>query len=391
MKTTLFSFIIFIFVSCESHFDKGKEFQIVESDKTTPFKNQAFETNESCYECHPLIYDEFKTSMHYNSTIYRDDILKAVWETHPNFKNKTQFTCAQCHLTSADNIEDFMNEGNSALPDINNATQNEGVSCASCHRIKSIEKHRHANRNIYSEDLHTYYGIGNSGTSLAHQIDNNNEMYRTGEVCLGCHSHRENVKNYVVCITDSATREKTYETCITCHMPQVNGSGTTTIMEPKHFSHNFAGAHTKQEYLQKHVIFSAEKVEGKGFEISIRNNAPHDLFLHPLRRSFVIVSIIRDNQIIHQFDTLKQERILENDQGVAGCIEATKETKNNLIKGDLTRIFSFNYPIEDNDEVEIEFGYKLVKAEFIDRLKLKNNEELKYKIFKKERVKLVLE
>lgn len=388
MKTTIYFVVIFMLFSCESDFDKGQAFTITESEITTPFKNREFETNESCYECHPMIYDEFKTSMHFNSTIYRDDILNAVWETHPNFKDQSQFTCAQCHLTSADNIEDFMNEGNSAVPDPNSVTQNEGVSCASCHRIKSLENHRHANRNIYSEGLHTYYGIGNSGTSLAHQIDNNNEMYRTGEVCLGCHSHRENVENYVVCITESETKEKSYETCITCHMPQVEGSGTTTIMERKHFSHNFAGAHTKQDYLTKHIVFSANKSEGKGFEVNIQNKAPHDLFLHPLRRSFVVVSLVRVNKIIHQFDTLSQERILENGSGVAGCIEATKETKNSLIKGDETTTFKFDYDIEEGDEVEIEFGFRLVKKEFVDRLKLKDDEKLDYKIFKKKRVKI---
>ena len=377
-------FISLTITSCkEAYKDKGKEFVIEEDAKTTPFKSVNFETNESCKECHPIIYNEFTESMHYKATIFRDKIHKSVWELHPNFKNKTQYKCAQCHIPSADTIEDFMNEGGQAMPDKNNASQNEAVSCAACHKIKSIEKHRKANRNIYDKTKDVYYGIGEQ-LSIAHGTNNKNKMYRTGELCMGCHSHRENIKEYVVCITASKTKEKSYNTCVSCHMPQVAGPSSTNTIHNKHFFHGFAGANNHQELLAKQVEFSIKKITNSQIELHIKNKAPHDLFLHPLRQSFIKTAIIREENPIHTFESIQMERILEDENGVAGCTNATKETKNTLIKGDQTTILKFDFPFKENDQLEVEFGYQLVKKSFIKKLGLENDAEItSYKILKK--------
>ncbi len=386
-KSTLISTLLSIILlsACEEpHFDEGKEFSIEEAITTTPFKAIHFETNESCKECHPTIYDEFTNSMHFKATVFRDKIHKAVWEQHPNFKNKTQYKCAQCHLPGADNIEAFMEEGGQALPDPNNASQNEAISCAACHKIKSIEKHRQANRNIYSEEKDAFYGIGEQ-LSIAHLTNNKNKMYRTGELCLGCHSHRENIKDYVVCITASETKEKSYKTCISCHMPQVDGPGSTNSTQRKHFFHGFAGANNNQEMLAKQVEFRVKKVANSKVELSIKNKAPHDLFLHPLRASFIKTAIVRDGKTIHTFGDLQMERVLKDKKGIAGCTNASRETKNTLIKGDQTTTLILKHSFRENDQLSVEFGYQLVKDDFIKSLGLENDKAAtSYKIFKKE-------
>ena len=386
-KKSIFAiiFTISLLTACsEPHYDKGKEFTIEEAPTTTPFKNITFETNESCKECHPVIFDEFTNSMHYQATVFRDEIHRAVWEDHPNFKNKTQYKCAQCHIPGADNIAAFMNAGGQAMPDANNASQNEAISCAACHKIKSIEQHRQANRNIYDEKEDAYYGVGEQ-MSIAHLTDNKNGIYRTGELCMGCHSHRENIKDYVVCITESETKEKSYQTCISCHMPQVDGPSSTNSTHLKHFFHGFAGAHHHQEMLAKEVPLSVDKISDSKLELHIKNKAPHDLFLHPLRMSFIKTAIIRNGKNIHAFDDLKMERVLKDEKGVAGCTNATKETKNTLIKGDRTTTLIINYPLKEKDQLQVEFGYQLVKEAFIKPLGLTQNKNAtEYKIFKKE-------
>ena len=386
MNKIIFIVVIVLFASCtnNAHFDKGKAFRIVEDSITTPFKAVKFETNESCNECHPTIYKEYMKSMHFKATVFRDPIHNAVWEDHPNFKNKTQYKCAQCHIPGADNIADFMNEGGQAMPDEKNFTQNEAISCAACHKITSIEKHRQANRNIYSKKKDEYYGIREQ-LSIAHLTNSNNRMYSNGKMCMGCHSHRENIKNYIVCVTEDTTKVKSYETCITCHMPQVAGPSSTNSMQKKHFYHGFAGAHNDADMLAKHVTFSVEKIADNAFELNIENRASHDLFPHPLRKSFLKISLVRNGKNIHKFKEIVMERIMEDENGVAGCTLATKETKSNIVKRDRISVISYNFDLKEGDQLEVEYGYNLVKKEMLKALGLENNKDARaYKIFKKE-------
>ena len=37
----------------------------------------------SCKKCHPIIADEFESSMHKKSSIYDDKVHKAIWDKHP--------------------------------------------------------------------------------------------------------------------------------------------------------------------------------------------------------------------------------------------------------------------------------------------------------------------
>ncbi len=370
--------------SNNSYYDKGKEFSIVEDSVTTPFKAVKFEKNESCKECHPIIYDEYTESMHYKATVFRDPIHNAVWEAHPNYKNKSQYKCAQCHIPGADNIEDFMNEGKQAMPDENNFTQNEAVSCAVCHKIASIEKHRQANRNIYSNKKEEYYGIREQ-LSIAHLTNSNNKMYSNGKMCMGCHSHRENIKKYVVCVTEDTSKINSYETCITCHMPQVKGPSSTNSSQQKHFFHGFPGAHNNINMLAKHVTFSVKKIASNEFELRIINKSSHDLFPHPLRKSVIKISIIRKGKAVYQFDEIEMERIMKDENGIAGCTLATKETLSSIVKRESISVITEHYDLKNGDELEVEYGYYLVKGEMLKTLNLENNDKVKaYRMFKKE-------
>ena len=297
----LFLLLIFVVFSCSNYYDKGKEYQIVESETTTEFQKLKFEESIICKECHETIYDEFMTSMHSKSSIYQDAIFKAVWEKHPNFLEEKQFNCAQCHTPAADNLVDFMSSELKQFPNKNNASQNEGVSCAVCHRIESIEQHRTANRNIYIEDTHTYYGIS-TGMSHSHQSNNENDLYFNGQVCKGCHSHRENSEGYLIDITESESENK-WQTCVTCHMPLTPGTGTFKKMDRKHMNHSFPGAHVSPGMLSEHIVFSAKNIESQ-LEISVKNKAPHDLFIQAFRIAYLKVSIIENDKIIKEFEPI---------------------------------------------------------------------------------------
>ena len=94
----------------------------------------------SCKKCHPIITQEFESSMHKKSSIYDDKIHKAVWDKHPS-KEKGEYTCAKCHTPNAKTEEQ----------------RKEGITCISCHTITNVEKHAKVNKNVYTDKDKTFY------------------------------------------------------------------------------------------------------------------------------------------------------------------------------------------------------------------------------------------
>lgn len=371
---------LLILSSCKNYYDKGKEYKIIESKENTAFQELEFENSEICKECHALIYNEFITSQHAKSSLANDSIFEAVWKQHPDHLSGSKYECAQCHNPASDNLKNLIQGTNNAKPDYNNVSENQGVSCAACHRIKSIETHRKANKAIYSKDTHTYYGIG-TGMSHVHENKNDNKLYFNGEVCKACHSHRENTKGYLIGITESKS-ENPWETCVTCHMPLTEGTGTFKKMDRTHFNHSFPGAHNNQHLLEKHLIINLEENPEKNLVVSIKNKAPHDLFIQAFRVAFLKVKIIRNNKTIQSFEPIVLEKVLANKNGESLEIFATKEIKNDFLKGSELKLFSFEYKIQKGDEVEIELGYKLLKDNFLEQFELKNSKASEYKMLK---------
>jgi len=79
---------------------------------TLAFATMHFEKNQKCSECHPKIYEEYKTSQHGNSTVFADPIHGAVYDLHPQ-KNKMQkYRCAKCHTPTADNLQALLTKNN---------------------------------------------------------------------------------------------------------------------------------------------------------------------------------------------------------------------------------------------------------------------------------------
>ena len=55
--------------------------------------------NSTCKKCHPAIFAEYQHSMHARSSIFKDNVHKAVWDKHPD-KVKNNYKCAKCHTPS---------------------------------------------------------------------------------------------------------------------------------------------------------------------------------------------------------------------------------------------------------------------------------------------------
>jgi hypothetical protein len=335
-------------------------------------KSLKYEPNSTCKSCHPKIYDEYEPSMHQNAVSFEDPIHGAVWNKHPKNLKKGKYGCAKCHIPAASNLDDMIAKGKKAMPDMGNETHKEGVSCAYCHRIKSIELHKKSNTNIMSEKEHSYYGTLVSKGSVFHAIvTEGNEHIRNGNVCIGCHSHKMNKFGLNVCSTN-IENEMDGANCVSCHMPQVKGSVSTLTQRETHAFHGFAGTHFHQEMLAQYVDLNMTQ-EGSHFSIMIHNRASHSLMLHPLRVVKLLTSVKRGEKTT----VLKEHtfaRVIGKNGKPAMPWVADKEIKNSMISHHEKRTVAFDFELKKGDEVEVTLGYYLVNPKVLQSLKLQNNE-----------------
>ncbi|MFK5936924.1 MAG: multiheme c-type cytochrome [Sulfurimonas sp.] len=331
----------------------------------------------SCNKCHPIISTEFETSMHKKSSIYDDKVHKAIWDKHPA-KANNNYKCAKCHTPN-------VKSGNK---------EHEGITCLSCHTIMDVEKHEKVNKNIYSQKEKTFYSAekgrenekvqykivttwwGQKTTvgSAYHDIDYTNEHYYTGEMCMGCHSHKQNSNRFNVCTTDQSGVNSKKENCITCHMPKVDGSATTVRFSEKHAYHGFAGARVEARMLSKYIELDL-KNGSKGFEITVDNKAPHDLMTHPLRVVQLKATLIRGTKHT-PLQTHTFVKVIGDSGKPTFPWLATEVVKNNMIKANEKRVIAFDTTLQSGDQVEIILGFYIVNPKVLKKLNLQDDKEL---------------
>ncbi len=363
-----------------------------------------FTSSQVCKKCHPIIYNEYYQSQHKKASIFSDPIHKAVWDKHP-LKKKGIYTCAKCHTPNDKELITKLNKGETpALPKDTKA-QREGVSCVSCHNIKSIQKHAKSNTNIITKDKHTLYSARKSeknsndkkykmqkslfgfvtqkSGSPYHDIDFTNELYYNGDVCMGCHSHKENAHKLQVCtskITQHPNSEK--ENCITCHMPKVPGSFTTLQNSKTHRYHGFSGTIHKPKILTEYLSLKLEK-ESSGFNIVIHNSANHPLLLHPLRLGILKITIKRGTNTT-ALTPVKFVRIIGKNGHPAPPWIATQVLQDTQLQAKESRVIHFDTTLQSNDEVVAQFGYYIVNPKMAKKLGIEDKKSTAFTIFKKE-------
>jgi len=332
----------------------------------------------TCKGCHPIISSEFQQSMHKKSTIREDKVHKAVWDKHPA-KAKGKYKCAKCHT-----------------PQSKKAETNTGITCISCHTIKSIENHPKSNKNIYETKDKTFYSaekgmedkkkviykeksswlgfITKTMGSPYHTIDYREDIFYTGKVCMGCHSHKQNGKGFSVCKTDMKGAEDKKNNCITCHMPKVKGSATNIRLSATHAFHGFAGVRNAPKLLSKYIDIDYKKLDNS-FDIIVHNKAPHNLLTHPLRVVELKTTLNRDGKE-EELKSYKFMKIIGTDNKPSMPWLATQIIKDNMIKANEKRILLFDKKLQKGDEIESILGFYIVNPKAVKKLGLENDKSL---------------
>jgi len=341
--------------------------------------------NTTCKQCHPIIYQEYRNSVHANASIFKDPVHKAVWDKHPA-KAKGNYKCAQCHTPA-----DHQLLSTKGLPQPNHAQMNEPVSCQSCHTIQDVQKHAKANKNIYTpkkkyffsadkakkgqkvifKEEKSFFGlITKTSGSPYHDIDYSNENYYNGNMCMGCHDHKQNGKGFAICDME-VKQGDSKETCISCHMPNVKGS---IANQKQSLSHAFHGAtiHRKPVDLSRYVKLSLTKGD-KGFNITIKNEATHTLFPQPLRLSQLRVSIERNGKETVLLP-VNFKRVIGTESKPSMPWKATEIISDNTIKALESRRIDFTQSLQKGDIVVARFGYYIVNPKAAQKLGIGDSE-----------------
>ncbi|MCF6340891.1 MAG: cytochrome c family protein [Sulfurimonas sp.] len=351
-------------------------------------KNLKFMPSIECKECHTQIYNEFYGSMHAKSTPSKDPIHKAIWDIHPKNKKFNQYTCGKCHTPTADNLDDMLKKGKKAMPDINNKTHQEAISCAYCHRIEEVKEHKDSNINIINETPKNYYGnLNNHLESPYHKIiKQKNEHMKNGNICMGCHSHKTNKHSLVLCTTESKNDMDDEANCISCHMPKVKGSISNINDTKTHSFHGFPGTHFHSDMLTQYVDISILKNKND-FIIYIDNKTSHALLLHPLRVGILKISVKRANQIIKLKNEMFVRVLGKNGKSTMPWL-ANSVVKDTMIKANEKREVKRDFILQKGDRVDVVLGWFLVNPKALKKLGLEKTKEAKeFHIFKKQSFK----
>ncbi len=262
----------------------------------------------NCSECHAEIYSQWSQSMHGQSTAIADPIHGAFYnmlvgsptKEGMKMKGNGKFpVCLQCHAPNAarDGVTKL-----DAMP-----AYSEGVNCVACHTMKSFKgvdagggKLRLGAKayGFSKNSLQGSHGAWNGSTPVAAPGSGNQDavsnpfphtqnakLFKSSEVCLGCHEQRKNSKGVPVCATGpEMVKAGTNDvTCQSCHMPVVNGVA----------DHSMGGGHNTG-MLRRGLALSLEakkSADGITATASLKNILPHKYPTGaPFRYIFVKVS-----------------------------------------------------------------------------------------------------
>jgi hypothetical protein len=197
-----------------------------------------------------------------------------------------------------------------------------------------------------------------------------NDHMANGNVCIGCHSHKKNKWGLNVCSTNIAN-EMDGANCVSCHMPQVEGSVSVLNETKSHAFHGFPGSHSNSKMLERYIDLSIVR-NIDDFIINIDNRTSHALMLHPLRLVKLKVRVLRDGETIALEDTVFA-RVIGKDGKPAMPWAADSEVMNTMIQHNEKRSVGFGFGLQKGDRVEAVLGYYLVNPKVVGKLGLEND------------------
>jgi len=215
-----------------------------------------------------------------------------------------------------------------------------------------------------------------------HDIDYSNEGYYNGDSCMGCHSHKQNSKNFVVCDLE-VKQGDSKESCVSCHLPQVQGSLANQKESATHAFHGQSIHNNTPALLSKYIKLSLDK-NANGFNVNIKNEATHTLFPQPLRLNQLKVSIERDGKSI-DLKTESFARVIGTDGKPSMPWLADAIISDTSIKAHETRTVKYTDVLKEGDVVVVKFGYYVVNPKAAKKLEITDKSVTEFIVLTKKR------
>ncbi|MCK5918949.1 MAG: hypothetical protein KAG34_11005 [Cocleimonas sp.] len=214
-----------------------------------PHKDITNLTSDKCGKCHEEIYDQWKGSMHAQSTALKDPIHGTFYsavvgdpkaEGVKTGKGKYP-VCLQCHAPAAAKAGSTKLDAKPAY--------NEGVNCISCHTLTKFKGTKKPGGGLqlgmqaYEYSKSALQGPMGTVKDRDHlkkygqDVASNAGLMRTSDLCMGCHDQRNNGNEISLCQTGSEVdMAGGSTTCQTCHMPTTDDGITNHAMMGGHMA-----------------------------------------------------------------------------------------------------------------------------------------------------------
>jgi hypothetical protein len=266
---------------------------------------------EVCKQCHKEIYQQWKGSMHAQSTALADPIHATFYKkvvgspTEEGVKHIASGkypVCLQCHAPNAAVDQSTKLDAKAAY--------SEGVNCVACHTLAKFKGttgqdgkmllglkayvrsntlqgpqgfDQELGKLSNSDDLfgglpadddskpnpHTQGALELDGVPIpALPMADNPRLMKTNAACMGCHDKRNNPHGVPLCQTGNEYAGSNVN-CQSCHMPIAGGMA----------NHSMNGGHG-DAMLSRSVVFSVDSAaEGKQLKttVTLKNMQPHSL------------------------------------------------------------------------------------------------------------------
>ncbi|MBF0272555.1 MAG: cytochrome c family protein [Magnetococcales bacterium] len=375
----------------------------------------------NCGECHQEIYRQWQGSMHAKSTALTDPIHGAVYRMEAGEPTEEGVThkvtkafpaCLQCHAPIAARDKTTKLDAKPMYA--------EGVNCVACHTMTAFKgvvgeggkPTLGASAYEYSKDnLRGPEGVFNGKqpvkapgggdepkvNAFTHRA--NSELFKTSDICLGCHQTMINPQKVAVCTVGDLllgkevketkvkgkdvkeTRDVVAPTCQSCHMPVLNGFA----------SHEILGGHDPAK-VRKSVALSMY-AEDKGSKLQatiiLKNTLLHSMpSSAPFRNMVLKVTALNDKGEVvwsnFKEDPDKEDpqsllilKLLNNEGHSVMPPQATKLGADSRLKPGEKRVLHYAVPAAGVKTIRAELFYNLVTKPMLEKIGEQLPEDLK--------------
>lgn len=353
----------------------------------TPANNSLHHLSaETCGSCHKQIFEQWKSSMHSQSSPLKDPIFVEAYKhvigdpTVDGLTKNGQYpVCLNCHAPNA--AKDLKTK-------IDAQNYHEGVNCVVCHTLKEY-------KGMQTENGGLRFGIqayevaadrlqGPSGRYLSpeanafhpFQMEPNQLMLRTSRVCMGCHEQFLNEKGVPICQTGMEYADMNAPiTCQSCHMPRVGDS----------VDHSMLGGHNDNMLKRAIVVSLKTKVEADVIKTTVRlqNMLPHRFPTGvPFRNVYMKLTAYdqQDHLLFNNFKSLPPvtsddpkavfmyNLADESGKPVALPFNSTEMLSDTRFKASELRELEYNIPAKGVAVIRAEVIYHLLTPQFVEKL-----------------------